>query len=52
MSELDRVIGFLNSAEGRCKSGKVIQYTSRFIQWHQKDTNKVVHESFKALWCK
>jgi peroxin-11B len=50
--ELNRVIQFLNTAEGRDKSGKVIQYGSRFIQWHLKDSNKVLHESFKALFCK
>ena len=51
MSELDRVITFLNTAEGRCKSGKVMQYASRFIQWHQMD-NKVIHESFRAFYRK
>ena len=51
MSELDRVIQFLNTTEGRDKSGKVMQYASRFIQWQQKD-NKIVHESFRAFYCK
>lgn len=52
MPDLDRIIAFLNTAEGRCKLGKTIQYSSRIIQWHQKGVNQQIHESFRALWCK
>ena len=49
---MDRLIAFLNQAEGRDKTGKAIQYASRFISWHNKTINDDVHQAFKHLMCK
>ena len=49
---MDRLIQFLNTSEGRDKTGKTIQYASRIIQWHQKGINDDIHQSFKNLYSK
>lgn len=49
---MDRFIQFINTSEGRDKTGKVIQYGSRIIQWQQKGINDEVHQSFRNLFCK
>ena len=49
---MNQIIDFLAKAEGRDKSGKVIQYASRIIQWHQKGVNDQLHQSFRNLYRK
>ena len=49
---MDRFIQFLLMAEGRCKFGKVLQYSSRIIQWHQKGVNEQIHLAFKNFYRK
>jgi hypothetical protein len=46
---MDQFIQFLNSSEGRDKTGKVVQYASRFLHWQHKGVNDVLAASFKNL---
>jgi hypothetical protein len=49
---MDRFIQFLNTADGRDKSGKVVQYASRYIFWYNKGSNDIISGSFKNLYSK
>jgi hypothetical protein len=49
---MDQLIQFLNTSEGRDKSGKVVQYASRFIFWQNQGVNEIISQSFKNLYGK
>lgn len=49
---MDQFIQFLNTAEGRDKFGKVIQYASRFIFYQNQGVNEIISQSFKHLFSK
>jgi len=49
---MDQFIQFINTSEGRDKGGKIVQYASRFIHWHQQGFNDATATSFNNLQSK